>query len=251
MCDERVRRAVEAGLAASRAGLPLNFDAWDGFPAARRKAAAFVARRGRQSRSCFPATATMPGRSISTSTARRPGSSSPATASPRRDSRAFLPRIRPDDIVRALVARNPQLKWADTSRRGYLTARADPRARDRRMAVPRHGPRTLDPAIRPPPDERGAGRRTGWARVVSHELETPTRAKAGACRSPQLPSAESSKAGLRPSTSSGRTELCFQLDRYTDSGPGGQAAFAMSALISPVASQWAHSSPSCSTASVS
>ena len=33
--DQRVRRAVEAGLVASRAGLPLNFDAWDGFPAAR------------------------------------------------------------------------------------------------------------------------------------------------------------------------------------------------------------------------
>ena len=39
---------------------------------------------------------------------------------------AFLPRVRPDDIVRALVARNPQLKWADTSRRGYLTLELTP-----------------------------------------------------------------------------------------------------------------------------
>ena len=37
-----------------------------------------------------------------------------------------LPRLDPADLARALVARNPQLKWAQTSRRGYVTLTLTP-----------------------------------------------------------------------------------------------------------------------------
>ena len=34
---------------------------------------------------------------------------------------AYAPTIAPDDVAGALVRANPQLKWADTSSRGYMT----------------------------------------------------------------------------------------------------------------------------------
>jgi len=34
---------------------------------------------------------------------------------------AYAPRTPPADMARALLARNRQLRWADVSRRGYLT----------------------------------------------------------------------------------------------------------------------------------
>jgi len=123
--DQRVRNAVEAGLVASRAGLPLNFDAWDGFPAARERllrsaleadANLIVLSGDSHNAWAFdlgldgtPAGVEYAGHSVTSS-----------------GYEAFLPRVRPDDIVRALVARNPQLQWADTSRRGYLTLELTP-----------------------------------------------------------------------------------------------------------------------------
>jgi alkaline phosphatase D len=34
--------------------------------------------------------------------------------------------LRPDDLARALVGRNPQLKWCDTAQRGYLAVELAP-----------------------------------------------------------------------------------------------------------------------------
>ena len=72
--------------------------------------------------SSLPATATMPGRSISTSTA--PAGvefAGHSVTSPGYETTAA--RSRQADVARATRARNPPLKWADLSRRGYVDAR--------------------------------------------------------------------------------------------------------------------------------
>ena len=67
-----------------------------------------------------------------------------------------LPHVAPAAIARAAITRNPQLKYADTSRRGYMTLRLTPRARDRGVAVPRHDPPALDADCGAARDDRPA-----------------------------------------------------------------------------------------------
>ena len=38
----------------------------------------------------------------------------------------YLTQVPPGDLAGALVARNPDLKWADTSRRGYMAVELTP-----------------------------------------------------------------------------------------------------------------------------
>ena len=122
---EPVRRLVAAGLAASRIGLPFSLDMWDGYPAARERllrsaldadANLIVLSGDSHNAWAFdldlegaPAGVEFAGQSVTS-----PG------------YEAYLTRTRPEDVARAMVARNPQLKWADTSRRGYLTLEITP-----------------------------------------------------------------------------------------------------------------------------
>lgn len=115
-----VRTRSAAGLAASKAGLPFNMDAWDGYPVQReallksaQAADADLVVLSGDSHNGWgfdldaggkPAGVEFAGHSISS-----PG------------FEAYAPTIAPKDVAGALVRANPQLKWADTSSRGYMT----------------------------------------------------------------------------------------------------------------------------------
>lgn len=115
-----VRSRSAAGLAASKAGLPFNMDAWDGYPVQReallqsaQAADADLVVLSGDSHNGWgfnleaggkPAGVEFAGHSISS-----PG------------FEAYAPTIAPADVAGALVRANPQLKWADTSSRGYMT----------------------------------------------------------------------------------------------------------------------------------
>jgi alkaline phosphatase D len=122
---EEVRRRVQLGLAASRAGLPFNLDAWDGFPAARDRLLGAAQEAGANlvvlsgdshnawafdlARNAAPAGVEMAGHSVTS-----PG------------FEAYAGRTAPADVARAIRAANRQLAWADTSHRGYLTVELTP-----------------------------------------------------------------------------------------------------------------------------
>jgi alkaline phosphatase D len=122
---ERTRNAIAAGVDAGRVGLPFNLDSWDGYPAARRRllhsaldANANLVVLSGDSHNAWgfdldldghPAGVEFAGQSVTSS-----GYESEVT------------RVAPADLARAIIARNPQLKWADTSRRGYATLTLTP-----------------------------------------------------------------------------------------------------------------------------
>jgi alkaline phosphatase D len=117
---EEVKRVTAIGAAASEVGLPLNLDAWDGYPAARDR----LLRSALDSDSNLvvlsgdshngwafdldlagtPAGAEFAGMSVTS-----PG------------LEAYSPGVAPAEVERAVRARNPALKWADLQRRGYMT----------------------------------------------------------------------------------------------------------------------------------
>jgi alkaline phosphatase D len=122
--DDAARARMQTGLAAARAGLPSNMDAWDGYPAARDRLLAAALEAEAQlivlagdshnawafdlDRDGTPAGAEFAVHSVTSPgyEARVPG-----------DAAAF---------ARTAVAGNRQLRWADTSRRGYLTLELTP-----------------------------------------------------------------------------------------------------------------------------
>ena len=119
----RARGYVRAGIAAANAGLPSNLDSWGGYPAARARflssaqaadanlvvicgdshnAWAFDLAQG------APVGVEFAGHSVTS-----PGYESALAADPR-------------TVERELVAANPELKWCDTSRRGYMAMTITP-----------------------------------------------------------------------------------------------------------------------------
>jgi alkaline phosphatase D len=104
---------------AAKVGLPLNFDAWDGYPAARARLLASAQRDGvdlvvlaGDSHNAWandlvndgrPAGVEFAGQSVSS-----PG------------FEAYLKRTPPQTVAQALMGANPTLKWADMSQRGYM-----------------------------------------------------------------------------------------------------------------------------------
>ena len=123
--SEQVRRRSALGLAAARAGLPFNFDQWDGYPAARERllrsaldADANLVVLSGDSHNAWafdldldgtPAGVEFAGHSVTS-----PG------------YEAYLPRVAPNDLAAAIVETNRQLKWANTHRRGYMTLELTP-----------------------------------------------------------------------------------------------------------------------------
>ena len=119
------RAATAIDVAASKAGLPLYLDTWDGYPAARRRlleaalgADANLVVLSGDSHNAWgfdldaggvPAGVEFAGHSVT----------SPGFESER-------PRVPSADRVRAFQERNPQLKWAELSRRGYATLELTP-----------------------------------------------------------------------------------------------------------------------------
>ena len=117
---EEVKRVTAVGTAAAEVGLPLNLDAWDGYPAA----------RDRLLRSALDADANLVvlsgdshnGWAFDLDLAGTPAGAEFAGMSVTSPGlEAYSPGIDPAEVSRALRARNPALKWADLQRRGYMT----------------------------------------------------------------------------------------------------------------------------------
>jgi alkaline phosphatase D len=115
-----VKQVTAIGAAASEVGLPLNLDAWDGYPAA----------RDRLLRSALDSDSNLVvlsgdshnGWAFDLDLAGTPAGAEFAgmsVTSPGLES--YTPGIASTDVTRALRTRNPALKWADLQRRGYMT----------------------------------------------------------------------------------------------------------------------------------
>ncbi len=120
-----VRQRVQAGALAAQAGLPLNFDAWDGYPAARDRVleaalsadADLVVLAG-DSHNAWAFDLDRAGERVGVEFAGH------SVTSPGFES--YLGSIAPKDVAGALVGANPQLRWAETARRGYMAVELTP-----------------------------------------------------------------------------------------------------------------------------
>jgi alkaline phosphatase D len=120
-----LRIQVQMGVAAGRLGLPFTLDTWDGYPAA----------RDRLLRSALDANANLVVLSGDSHNAwgfdlRLDGAGAGAEFAGQSVTswgyESYLPWVDPADLARAMVATNPDLKWAETGRRGYMTVALTP-----------------------------------------------------------------------------------------------------------------------------
>lgn len=122
---QRARNYVLAGVAAAKVGLPLNYDSWGGYPAARARflktaqsAGANLVVISGDSHNAWAYDLGQDGKAAGVEFAGQ-GVTSPGFES--------AVGVDPKTVAAALVRANPELKWCDTSRRGYmaLTITAD------------------------------------------------------------------------------------------------------------------------------
>lgn len=122
-----LKQRMQSGAAAGHVGVPLNMDAWDGYPAARRRlldsalaadAELLVLTGDTHNAWAFDLDhhdervgVEMAGQSVTS-----PGAES------------SIRWMKPDEMARATVERNRQLKWCDTSQRGYMAVELTPAA---------------------------------------------------------------------------------------------------------------------------
>ena len=118
---DRITRAVQAG----HAGLPLSMDSWGGYPAARDRllkaalgADANLVVLSGDSHNAWAFDLDRKGARVGVEMA---GSS---VTSP--GAEGSIRWMKPDELARATMARNPQLKWCDTSQRGYMAVELTP-----------------------------------------------------------------------------------------------------------------------------
>jgi alkaline phosphatase D len=120
-----VRQRLMAASMASKAGLPLNMDAWDGYPAARERV--FKAALKADANLIVLAGDTHNGWAFDLA---HEGAAVGvelgvcSVSSPGFES--YLSFVKPGVLAASLVAENAQLKWADTSQRGYMTVELTP-----------------------------------------------------------------------------------------------------------------------------
>ena len=122
-----VRQRFDAGVLAGKVGLPNNLDAWGGYPAARsrylkaaRAAGANLVNLAGDSHNAWAFELAEAG------TAAGVEFGTPGVTSPGYE--AYLRAIDPAEVARLMVETNPELKWCDTSRRGYMTLSLTPDA---------------------------------------------------------------------------------------------------------------------------
>ncbi len=115
-----IQDRVKLGAAAAQAGLPFNFDAWDGYPAARsrllagaQEAGANLAVLAGDSHNAWGNNLTEGGKAAGVEFATH------SVTSPGFES--FFSTTKPADTAKALRATNPGLAYVDTSRRGYVS----------------------------------------------------------------------------------------------------------------------------------
>lgn len=119
------RSRVLAAAMASRAGLPLNMDAWDGYPAARERlfnaaleADANILTLTGDTHNAWAFNLAHEGDKVGVELGGQ------SVTSPGAES--YLSAVQPQDFARAMVDRNAELAWCDTSQRGYLAVELTP-----------------------------------------------------------------------------------------------------------------------------
>ncbi|MFW2850600.1 alkaline phosphatase D family protein [Sphingomonas sp. TX0543] len=121
---ERAQGYVNAGIAAAKLGMPNNYDSWGGYPAARRRFlesaraadANLVVITG-DSHNAWAFDLAQGGNATGVEFAGH------SVTSPGYENALAAD---PAQIARSLVAANPELKWCDTSRRGYMAMTITP-----------------------------------------------------------------------------------------------------------------------------
>lgn len=122
--SEKTQRSFRNDVRAAKAGLPMWMDRWDGYPAARarllhaaQQADADLVMLSGDSHNAWAYALTQDGRAAGVEFA---GHS--VTSNGMEGNFAADPRT----VARGFVAANPELKWADTSRRGYMMIEVTP-----------------------------------------------------------------------------------------------------------------------------
>lgn len=124
---ERARRYTESGIALAKAGLPFNMDSWGGYPAAR-------ARLLRAAQAARANLVVVSGDSHNAwaydlaNDGRRAGVEFAGHAVTSPGYEASMRAVSPIAVATALMQASPELKWADTSRRGYMRLSLTPAA---------------------------------------------------------------------------------------------------------------------------
>jgi len=114
------RRRFNAGLAAARADIPFNLDSWGGYPPARARLLSDAQRAGANlvvitgdSHNAWAFDLANDGRPAGVEFGVQ------SVTSPGFEN--SLRGVSPERVARSLVEANPELKWANTQRRGYMT----------------------------------------------------------------------------------------------------------------------------------
>ena len=122
---DTIRERVRVAALSNAAGLPLNMDAWDGYPAARNRlfadalnADANLIVLAGDSHNGWAFDLDLEGARVGVEFAGQ------SVTSP--GFEGYLPGIPAQALERAVVAHNPQLAWADTARRGYMAIELTP-----------------------------------------------------------------------------------------------------------------------------
>lgn len=120
-----VAKRLAAAAQASKAGLPSNMDAWDGYPAARERV--FKAALNADANLVVLAGDTHNGWAFDlTQNGAAVGVELGVCSVSSPGFESYLNFIKPDTLASAMVAENPQLQWADTSQRGYMVVELTP-----------------------------------------------------------------------------------------------------------------------------
>jgi alkaline phosphatase D len=120
-----LRQQITLGAAAAQVGLPLTLDTWDGYPAARARllraaldANANLVVLSGDSHNAWAYDLSLDGAAAGAEFAGQSVTSF--------GYETYMPWVAPAELARAMVGFNPALKWAELSRRGYLTMTVTP-----------------------------------------------------------------------------------------------------------------------------
>ncbi len=120
-----IKQRAQIGVLAAQAGMPFNFDAWDGYPAARRKALAAAQQAesdlimlSGDSHNSWAFDLEHDGHAVGVEFAGQ------SVTSPGFES--FTKGIPADKVERALMETNDTLKWTDIAHRGYMSVTLTP-----------------------------------------------------------------------------------------------------------------------------
>ena len=120
-----IRQRLMAASMASQVGLPSNMDAWDGYPAARERV--FKAALEADANLLVLAGDTHNGWAFELAQdGAKVGVELGVCSVSSPGFEAYLSFVPPQDLASALVSTNEQLKWADTSQRGYMVVELTP-----------------------------------------------------------------------------------------------------------------------------